>query len=112
MLRDEPKLPEQTEVLHVQSEKKDIDHKGDKMSKIKDQMDRDYQQMMDMDVSFAEFLDSLPPRVYEVETTEEEEDSIEKPSTASTSIVPANTLNTKDMKPVNNPYYYPTRRIK
>ena len=83
------------------------------MSKIKDQMDRDYQQMMDMDVSFAELLDLLPPRDYEVDTDEEEEDfQKEKPSTTRTSIVPVNTLKMKEMKPANNPYYYPTRKIK
>ena len=88
--------------------------KGETMSKIKDQMDREYERMMQMDVSFAEFLESLEPnRAFKADwDTNEEEENPEEPSTTRTSIVPANTLKTETLKPVNNADYYPTRRIK
>ena len=85
------------------------------MSKIKDQTERDHELMMQMSIEFAEFLEALKPnRSFKADgdTNEEEEDSIEKPSTIGTSIVPANTLKAKEIKAANNPYYYPTRRIK
>ena len=86
------------------------------MSKIKDQMERDHELMMQMSIEFAEFLEALEPnRSFKADgdTNEEEEDTQnEKPSTTGTSIVPANTLKAKEIKAANNPYYYPTRRIK
>jgi hypothetical protein len=84
------------------------------MSKIKDQIDKEYERMMQMDVSFAEFLESLEPNSpFKADwDTNEEEESSEEPSTTSTSIVPTNPLKAKTHTPINNANYYPTRRIK
>ena len=80
--------------------------KGEIMSKIKDQIERDHDLMRRMAIEFAEFLESLEPRVYEVDTDEEEEDSKE-PSTPRTSIV-----SQKSLKPANKINYNPNRSIK
>jgi len=80
------------------------------MSKIKDQMERDHELMMQMSIEFAEFLESLEPRTSfkaDWDTDEEEEDTQKESSTPGTSIVPANTL-----KPANNSNFNPNRSIK
>jgi len=102
LLRDEHKLDQSHRDAAKQS--KSIDHKGDIMSKIKDQMERDHELMMQMSIEFAEFLEALEPNTSfkaDWDTDEEEEDS-EKTSTPGTSIVPANTL-----KPANNISFNP-----
>ena len=80
------------------------------MSKIKDQMERDHELMMQMSIEFAEFLESLESNSSfkaDWDTNEEEGNSQKESSTAGTSIVPANTL-----KAANNTDYNPNRSIK
>ena len=76
------------------------------MSKVKDQMEKLYQEEFERYVSFMEYVANQKTEVSESYTVEEEEDS-KKPSTAGTSIVPANTL-----KAANNINYNPNRSIK
>ena len=76
------------------------------MSKIKDEMERIREMEFDQYVSFMEWVCDQQQEVSETVTNEEEE-SLEKPSTPGTSIVPTNTL-----KPVNNSNYNPNRSIK
>ena len=78
--------------------------KGEIMSKIKDQMERDQEIEFDQYVSFMEYV--CDQEMSESVTVEVEESS-NKPSTTGTSIVPTNTL-----KAVNNPDYSPNWRRK
>jgi hypothetical protein len=73
---------------------------------MKDKMERIREIEFEQYVSFMEWVCDQKQDVSESDTSEEEEDSL-KPSTARTSIVPANTL-----KAANNINYNPNRSIK
>ena len=76
------------------------------MSKVKDQMEKLYQEEYERYISFMEYVADQNSKVSESCTFEEEEDS-KKPSTPGTSIVPSTTL-----KSANNVNYNPNRRIR
>ena len=62
------------------------------MSKVKDQMEKLYQEEFERYVSFMEYVADQNTEVSESYTVKEEEDSQKEPSTAGTLIVPTNTL--------------------
>ena len=76
------------------------------MSKVKDQMEKLYQEEFERYVSFMEYVANQNTEVSESYTVEEEEDSQKESSTAGTSIVPSSTL-----KVANNVNYNPNRSM-
>ena len=74
------------------------------MSKIKDELERIREREFDEYVSFMEWVSD---QEVSVDVSNEEEESIDIPSTPGTSILTENTL-----KAINNAEYNPHRRIR